>query len=127
MHCLQLAAAYCSTCSCSSLHDQTLQVSDLNVLPCRYVYMACAVRPTNIGNGLAKMDVTSGEVHTWHEPGGIVGECLLGIAVATGSWYCHGGGLGWQIGWVLQVAEHSCSWDGLGGRRLLYRVANRPV
>lgn len=48
-------------------------------LPCRYVYMVCAVRPTNIGNGLAKMDVATGEVQTWHEPGGIVGEWLLSV------------------------------------------------
>jgi hypothetical protein len=41
--------------------------------------MVCAVRPTNIGNGLAKMDVATGEVQTWHEPGGIVGEWLLSV------------------------------------------------
>lgn len=35
--------------------------------------MACAVRPTNAGNGLAKMDVQTGEVSTWHEPGAITG------------------------------------------------------
>lgn len=35
--------------------------------------MACAVRPTNVGNGLAKMDVQTGEVKTWHEPGAVTG------------------------------------------------------
>jgi len=44
------------------------------VLPCRYVYVANAVRPTNIGNSLAKMDLQTGEVQTWHNPGGVVGE-----------------------------------------------------
>ena len=41
---------------------------------CRYVYMACAVRPTNIGNGLAKMDLETGHVKTWNVQGGITGE-----------------------------------------------------
>jgi hypothetical protein len=40
---------------------------------CRYVYMACAVRPTNIGNGLAKMDLQTGAVKTWHMPGAVTG------------------------------------------------------
>lgn len=32
------------------------------------------MRPTNIGNALAKMDTHSGDVRVWHEPGGVVGE-----------------------------------------------------
>lgn len=54
------------------------------VLPRGYVYMVCAVRPTNIVNGLAKMDVATGEVQTWHEPGGIVGEWWLTQQVIHG-------------------------------------------
>jgi hypothetical protein len=36
--------------------------------------MACAVRPTNIGNGLAKLDIQTGDVKTWHMPGAITGD-----------------------------------------------------
>eukprot|EP00879_Flechtneria_rotunda_P014155 GHRR01014790.1.p1 GENE.GHRR01014790.1~~GHRR01014790.1.p1 ORF type:complete len:330 (+),score=69.39 GHRR01014790.1:226-1215(+) len=40
----------------------------------RYVYVTCAVRPTNIANALAKIDVETGEVKVWHKPGGVTGE-----------------------------------------------------
>lgn len=40
----------------------------------RYVYLACAVRPSNIGNALAKLDLCTGEVKVWHAPGGITGD-----------------------------------------------------
>lgn len=39
----------------------------------QYVYCLSAVRPTNMGNALSKLDLTSGEVKTWHTPGGAVG------------------------------------------------------
>jgi carlactone synthase/all-trans-10'-apo-beta-carotenal 13,14-cleaving dioxygenase len=40
----------------------------------RYVYTTCAVRPTNIGNGLSKLDLHDGDVKVWHHPGGVTGE-----------------------------------------------------
>jgi hypothetical protein len=40
----------------------------------RYSYCLSAVRPTNIGNALSKMDLQQGSAQTWHEPGGAVGE-----------------------------------------------------
>lgn len=44
--------------------------------------MSCAVRPTNIGNGMAKLDVDTGDVKVWHMPGGLVGESSDGLACA---------------------------------------------
>jgi len=41
---------------------------------CRYAYALCAVRPTNMGNALAKMDLRTGASKVWHEPGGAPGE-----------------------------------------------------
>ncbi|KAJ9519481.1 hypothetical protein QJQ45_000569 [Haematococcus lacustris] len=40
----------------------------------RYVYCMGAVRPTNMGNALAKLDVQRGTSKMWHEPGGLAGE-----------------------------------------------------
>jgi carotenoid cleavage dioxygenase-like enzyme len=40
----------------------------------RYAYCLSAVRPTNMGNALTKLDLQTGEVQTWHAPGGAVGE-----------------------------------------------------
>ncbi|KAF6266758.1 carotenoid oxygenase [Scenedesmus sp. NREL 46B-D3] len=40
----------------------------------RYGYCLSAVRPTNMGNALSKMDLQQGSALTWHEPGGVVGE-----------------------------------------------------
>jgi carotenoid cleavage dioxygenase-like enzyme len=40
----------------------------------RYAYCLSAVRPTNLGNALSKMDLSQGSALTWHEPGGAVGE-----------------------------------------------------
>jgi carotenoid cleavage dioxygenase-like enzyme len=42
----------------------------------RYAYCLSAVRPTNIGNALSKMDLQQGSAQTWHEPGGAVGEAV---------------------------------------------------
>ena len=44
------------------------------LLECRYVYLTCAVRPTNIGNALAKVDLETGDAKVWHHPGGVVGK-----------------------------------------------------
>lgn len=35
----------------------------------RYVYAACAARPTNCWNALTKADVETGDVKVWHEAG----------------------------------------------------------
>jgi hypothetical protein len=43
-------------------------------LSCRFSYFLSAVRPTNMGNALSKLDLQTGEVQTWHTPGGAVGE-----------------------------------------------------
>jgi len=40
----------------------------------RYAWTTAAVRPTNLNNALAKMDLESGTCEMWHEGGGIVGE-----------------------------------------------------
>jgi carotenoid cleavage dioxygenase-like enzyme len=40
----------------------------------RYAYCLSAVRPTNMGNALSKLDLQTGAVQTWHSPGGAVGE-----------------------------------------------------
>jgi len=40
----------------------------------RYAYVLNAVRPTNMGNALAKLDLATGESKTWREPGGAPGE-----------------------------------------------------
>jgi carlactone synthase/all-trans-10'-apo-beta-carotenal 13,14-cleaving dioxygenase len=40
----------------------------------RYAYVMNAVRPTNMGNALAKLDLLTGESKTWREPGGAPGE-----------------------------------------------------
>lgn len=40
----------------------------------RYSYFLSAVRPTNMGNALSKVDLETGAVQTWHMPGGAVGE-----------------------------------------------------
>ncbi|WIA29067.1 hypothetical protein OEZ86_011578 [Tetradesmus obliquus] len=40
----------------------------------RYAYCLSAVRPTNIGNALSKIDLQQGAAQTWHERGGAVGE-----------------------------------------------------
>jgi carotenoid cleavage dioxygenase-like enzyme len=54
-----------------------------NSMPCctahrgkkhRYVYCLAARRPTNLGNGLAKHDLETGEVKVWYEEGGMAGE-----------------------------------------------------
>lgn len=42
--------------------------------PYRYSYCLSAVRPTNMGNALSKLDLQTGTVQTWHAPGGAVGE-----------------------------------------------------
>jgi len=42
--------------------------------PYRYSYCLSAVRPTNMGNALSKLDLQAGTVQTWHAPGGAVGE-----------------------------------------------------
>lgn len=44
------------------------------VLSCRFAYFLSAVRPTNMGNALSKVDLQTGAVQTWHTPGGAVGE-----------------------------------------------------
>jgi hypothetical protein len=43
--------------------------------PYRYTYFLSAVRPTNMGNALTKLDLQTGASQTWHTPGGAVGEC----------------------------------------------------
>lgn len=40
----------------------------------RYTYLMNAVRPTNMGNALCKLDLKTGESKTWHEPGAAPGE-----------------------------------------------------
>lgn len=40
----------------------------------RYAYCLSAVRPTNMGNALSKLDLQTGAALTWHSPGGAVGE-----------------------------------------------------
>ena len=40
----------------------------------KYVWGVCAVRPTNVGNGLCKVDVESGESKVWTEDGIVTGE-----------------------------------------------------
>ena len=42
--------------------------------PYRFAWTTAAVRPTNVNNALAKMDVDSGVSTLWHDPGGMVGE-----------------------------------------------------
>lgn len=42
--------------------------------PYRYAYCLSAVRPTNQGNALSKMDLQQGTAQTWHNPGCAVGE-----------------------------------------------------
>ncbi|KAI8476369.1 MAG: carotenoid oxygenase [Monoraphidium minutum] len=48
--------------------------TDYRGRPYRYAYVLSAVRPTNMGNALSKIDVESGETLTWHIPGAAVGE-----------------------------------------------------
>lgn len=43
----------------------------------RYAYALSAVRPTNMGNALSKIDVETGDALTWHQPGAAVGEPLF--------------------------------------------------
>lgn len=43
--------------------------------PYRYAYVLKAVRPTNMGNALSKIDTHTGEALTWHLQGAAVGEC----------------------------------------------------
>lgn len=44
----------------------------------RYAYGMAAVRPTNMGNALAKFDLqTRSVVKVWHEPGGLTGEAAF--------------------------------------------------
>jgi hypothetical protein len=57
----------------SCLHAVVLLLGLRCCFPAGSCYMACAVRPTNIGNGLAKMNLQTGEVSTWHELGAITG------------------------------------------------------
>jgi hypothetical protein len=45
----------------------------------RYSYCLSAVRPTNMGNALSKLDLQTGAAQTWHSPGGAVGK--LGVMV----------------------------------------------
>ncbi|KXZ54273.1 hypothetical protein GPECTOR_5g361 [Gonium pectorale] len=43
-------------------------------LPYRYAYTTAAVRPTNMGNALARHDLADGTSRLWHAPGGMPGE-----------------------------------------------------
>jgi carotenoid cleavage dioxygenase-like enzyme len=52
--------------------QQLLMVPRL--LPLRYAYTLAAVRPTNMGNALAKSDLQQGSVKLWHEAGCAPGE-----------------------------------------------------
>ncbi|KIY98414.1 Carotenoid cleavage dioxygenase 8 [Monoraphidium neglectum] len=45
--------------------------------PYRYAYTLSAVRPTNMGNALSRIDVATGETLTWHQPGAAIGEPLF--------------------------------------------------
>jgi carotenoid cleavage dioxygenase-like enzyme len=40
----------------------------------RYMYCLSAVRPTNMGNALTKVDLIQGAAKTWYSPGGAVGK-----------------------------------------------------
>ncbi|GFR47610.1 hypothetical protein Agub_g9346 [Astrephomene gubernaculifera] len=46
-------------------------------LPYRYVYGTAAVRPTNMGNALARHDLAGGSSKLWHEPGGMPAEPIF--------------------------------------------------
>ncbi|KAF5842235.1 carotenoid oxygenase [Dunaliella salina] len=59
------------------LCDFTVVNPEYRGLKHRYVYALAAVRPTNLGNALAKHDTLTGEAQTWHEPGGATGECVF--------------------------------------------------
>ncbi|PSC71918.1 Carotenoid cleavage dioxygenase 8 isoform B [Micractinium conductrix] len=43
-------------------------------MPYRFVYAACAVRPTNANNAVAKFDTQEKTYKIWHRPGQLVGE-----------------------------------------------------
>ncbi|GLC41991.1 hypothetical protein PLESTB_001056200 [Pleodorina starrii] len=42
--------------------------------PYRYAYGTAAVRPTNMGNALARHDLVEGSSRLWHQPGGMPSE-----------------------------------------------------
>lgn len=50
----------------------------------KYVWGVCAVRPTNVGNGLCKVDVETGESKVWTEEGIITGEPVFVPTGVTG-------------------------------------------
>ncbi len=59
-HCIALLCNTRSLAACLPTH----------YLPAlRYAYTLAAVRPTNMGNALAKSDLQQGKVQLWHEPG----------------------------------------------------------
>jgi hypothetical protein len=68
----------------------------------RYAYCLSAVRPTNIGNALSKMDLQQGSAQTWHEPGGAVGEAIRFY------WNC-------SILDAVSEGRLTCTWHKLGG------------
>ncbi|PSC71910.1 Carotenoid cleavage dioxygenase 8 [Micractinium conductrix] len=59
-------------------HGHALELPAINPAnscrPYRYAYGACCVRPSNCYNALCKMDMHTGEVKMWHEPGGATWE-----------------------------------------------------
>ena len=64
--------------------------------PYRYAYVLSAVRPTNMGNALSKIDVETGDAKTWHEKGAAVGEPQRG-AQCDGGTHPGDGGHGRQV------------------------------
>jgi hypothetical protein len=67
----------------------------------RYAYCLSAVRPTNIGNALSKIDLQQGGAQSWHEPGGAVGELQAA---------------GWLAGLDLQWCSCLTAWTCLLGQ-----------
>lgn len=50
----------------------------------RHAWAACAVRPTNAANAIARFDIQEGTCQVWHEPGGLVGEPVF-VAAPRGA------------------------------------------
>eukprot|EP00878_Enallax_costatus_P013309 GHUV01013914.1.p1 GENE.GHUV01013914.1~~GHUV01013914.1.p1 ORF type:complete len:366 (+),score=113.14 GHUV01013914.1:1044-2141(+) len=95
--------------------------------PYRYAYCLSAVRPTNQGNALSKLDLQQSTSQTWHRPGGAVGEPVFvprpgssaeddGVVLAPG---VDAEGKGFML--VMDAA----SWTELARVQLPYGIPNR--
>eukprot|EP00775_Hariotina_reticulata_P005847 gene5847-6088_t len=95
--------------------------------PYRFVYTTCAVRPTNIGNGLSKLDLHTGDVLIWHSAGGVMGEPQFipkPDAVAEDDGVVLSSGVDEQ-GLAFLLVMDASSWTELARARLPYSTPYR--